>query len=146
MPTRESGKLYKVDEHILGAVSGVVADANYLVNYARVHSQRHLYASHEPIYVEELVKFLCNQKHYYTQFGSSRPFGVGLMYAGFDSVRGFQLYNSDPSGNYAAFKAHATGKGCTQAISQLKDDYKPECTLKEALVLAAQVLAKSMDS
>ena len=32
------------------------------------------------------------------------------------------------------------------AISQLKDDYKQECNLKEALVLAAQVLGKSMDS
>lgn len=68
------------------------------------------------------------------------------MYAGWDKVRGYQLYNSDPSGNYAAFKAHATGKGCVNAISQLKDDYKMECTLKEALILATQVLAKSMDS
>jgi 20S proteasome subunit alpha 3 len=39
------------------------------------------------------------------------------MYAGYDNVRGFQLYNSDPSGNYAAWKAHATGKGCVTAIS-----------------------------
>ena len=68
------------------------------------------------------------------------------MYAGWDKVRGFQLYNSDPSGNYGAFKAHATGKGCVNAISQLKDDYKEDCTLKQALILACQVLAKSMDS
>ena len=89
VPTRESGKLYKIDDHVLCAVSGVVADANYLIDYARVHSQRHLYSHHENIYVEELVKFLCNEKHHYTQFGSSRPFGVGLMYAGWDKVRGF---------------------------------------------------------
>ena len=146
VPTRESGKLYKIDEHIIAAVSGVVADANYLVDYSRLQCQRHLYAQHEPIYVEELVKFLCNEKHTYTQFGSSRPFGVGLMYAGWDKVRGFQLYNSDPSGNYAAWNAHATGKGCVTAISTLKDDYKEQCTLKEALILAATVLAKSMDS
>ena len=146
VPTRESGKLYKIDEHIIAAVSGVVADANYLVDYSRLQCQRHLYAQHEPIYVDELVKFLCNEKHTYTQFGSSRPFGVGLMYAGWDKVRGFQLYNSDPSGNYAAWNAHATGKGCVTAISTLKDDYKEQCTLKEALILAATVLAKSMDS
>ena len=96
--------------------------------------------------MEELVKFLCNEKHVYTQFGSSRPFGVGLMYAGYDKVRGFQLYNSDPSGNYAAWKAHATGKGCVSAISTLKDEYKSDCTLKEALKFAVQVLGKSMDS
>lgn len=32
------------------------------------------------------------------------------------------------------------------AISTLKDEYKADCSLKEALLLAAQVLAKSMDS
>lgn len=146
VPTRESGKLYKIDDHLLCAVSGIVADANYLIDMARLHSQRHLYSHHEPLYVEELVKFLCDQKHWYTQFGSSRPFGVGLMYAGYDKVRGFQLYNSDPSGNYASWKAHATGKGCVTAISTLKDDYKQDCTLKEALIFACQVLGKSMDS
>ena len=89
IPTRESGKLYKIDDHILSSVSGVVADANYLIDYARVQCQRHLYSNHEPMYVEELVKFICNECHTYSQFGSSRPFGVGLMYAGYDSVRGF---------------------------------------------------------
>lgn len=146
VPTRESGKLYKIDDHILAAVSGVVSDANYLIDYSRLQCQRHLYSQHDPIFVEELVKFLCNELHHYTQFGSSRPFGVGMMYAGYDKVRGFQLYNSDPSGNYVSYKAHATGKGCVNAISKLKDDYNPDCNLKEALILAAQVLAKSMDS
>ena len=89
VPTRESGKLVKIDEHIFCAVSGVVADANYLVDYARIHCQRELYSSHEPILVEELVKFLCEEKHRFTQFGSSRPYGVGFMYAGYDKMRGF---------------------------------------------------------
>ena len=66
VPTRESGKLYKIDDHVLCAVSGIVADANYLIDMARLHSQRHLYSHHENIYVEELVKFLCNEKHVYT--------------------------------------------------------------------------------
>jgi 20S proteasome subunit alpha 3 len=146
IPMKESGKLYKIDDHILASVSGVVADANFLIDYGRLQCQRHLYSHHEPMYVEELVKFLCNYKHSYTQFGSSRPFGVSFMYAGFDDVLGFQLYCSDPSGNYGSWKAHATGKGSVNAISTLKGDYVQDCTLKEALVLAAKVLAKSMDS
>ena len=67
------------------------------------------------------------------------------MYAGYDKVRGFQLFNSDPSGNYAAWKAHATGKGCVTAISTLKDEYKGEVDLQEGLTLAVKILAKSMD-
>jgi 20S proteasome subunit alpha 3 len=146
IPTKESGKLYKMDEHILASVSGVVADANFLIDYGRLQCQRHLYSHHEPMYVEELVKFLCNYKHGYTQFGSSRPFGVSFMYGGYDDVLGYQLYCSDPSGNYGSWKAHATGKGSVNAISTLKQDYVADCTLKEALVLAAKVLAKSMDA
>lgn len=68
------------------------------------------------------------------------------MYAGFDQVRGFQLYCSDPSGNYGSWKAHATGKGSVNAISTLKSEYQQECSLKEALILAARVLGKSMDT
>jgi proteasome alpha subunit len=37
VPTKESGKLYKIDNHILASVSGIVADANYLIDYSRVH-------------------------------------------------------------------------------------------------------------
>lgn len=146
IPTKESGKLYKMDEHILVSVSGVVADANFLIDYGRLQCQRHLYSHHEPFYVEELVKYLCNYKHVYTQFGSSRPFGVSFMYAGFDAVRGFQLYCSDPSGNFGSWKAHATGKGSVNAISTLKTDYTQDCSLSEALILAVKVLAKSMDT
>jgi len=39
VPQRESGKLYKVDEHIMAAVSGVVADANYLIDEGRIVAQ-----------------------------------------------------------------------------------------------------------
>jgi 20S proteasome subunit alpha 3 len=145
VPTRESGKLYKLDDHILVSVSGVVSDANVLIDMGRLTSQRHTYSQHTPIYVESIVQYLANYKHSYTQFGSSRPFGVSLMYAGFDKVAGFQLYNSDPSGNYAAWKAHATGKNSVNAISTLKDEFKEGCSLNEALVLAAKVLGKSMD-
>jgi 20S proteasome subunit alpha 3 len=145
VPTRESGKLYKMDDHILVSVSGVVADANMLIDQGRLHSQRHIYSQGSPIYVEQLVRHLADTKHVYTQMGSSRPFGVSLMYAGWDAVQGFQLYCSDPSGNYAAWKAHATGKNSVNAISSLKDDYTEELTLQQGTIMAAKVLGKSMD-
>ena len=89
VPTRESGKLYKMDDHILVSVSGVVADANMLIDNARVHAQRHIYSQGTPIYCEQLVRYIADHKHAYTQEGSSRPFGVSLMYAGWDAVQGF---------------------------------------------------------
>ena len=69
------------------------------------------------------------------------------MYAGYDKARGFQLYCSDPSGNYAAWKAHSTGKNSVNAISTLKTEYEgDQCSIKDALILAAKVLGKSMDT
>lgn len=39
VPLRESGKLMKVDDHVMVAISGVIADANHLVDQGRLYSQ-----------------------------------------------------------------------------------------------------------
>ena len=145
VPLRESGKLYKMDDHIMVAASGIIADANYLIGEGRQYAQQNLYSMHTPVLVEELVKEVANRKHYLTQIGSGRPFGVSFMYAGFDRVRGFQLYNSDPSGNYAAWNAHSTGTNSVTTISSLKEEYKKDVSLKEAMTLGLKLLIKSMD-
>ena len=38
-----------------------------------------------------------------------RPFGVSILYMGWDPHYGFQLYQSDPSGNYGGWKATCIG-------------------------------------
>ena len=78
-------------------------------------------------------------------YGSSRPYGVALMFAGYDSTCGFQLYSSDPSGNYAAWKAHATGKNNVNSVSTLKEEYVDDMTLIDGIAMAAKVLGKSME-
>lgn len=45
----EMDKMYKIDEHMFCAVSGLSADANFLIDEARVTAQRHLYKYHEPV-------------------------------------------------------------------------------------------------
>jgi 20S proteasome alpha/beta subunit len=83
----------------------------------------------------------------YTQFGGLRPFGVSLLYAGWDSTYGFQLYQSDPSGNYNGWKATCIGANNQSATSLMKQEYKQELmTLKEALALAMKVLTKTCDA
>lgn len=69
-----------------------------------------------------------------------------MLYAGHDEHHGFQLYHSDPSGNYAGWKAHCIGSNSSNAQSILKQDYKEEITLKEAMGLAVKVLTKTMDA
>jgi len=89
---------------------------------------------------------LCDTKQGYTQFGGLRPFGVSFLFAGYDNNFGFQLYMSDPSGNYGGWKAGAIGANNQAAQSMLKQDYKDDISREEAVQLALKVLSKTMDS
>lgn len=82
----------------------------------------------------------------YTQHGGLRPFGVSFIYAGFDAQRSFQLYQSNPSGNYGGWKACSMGANNASASSLLKQDYTEGLSLKEACGLAVKTLSKTMDS
>ncbi|KAJ3187143.1 protein with putative role during mitosis [Gaertneriomyces sp. JEL0708] len=144
--TASSEKIYQLSDHACCAVAGITADANTLINYSRVEAQKYLLTYNELIPIEQLVQRLCDLKQGYTQYGGLRPFGVSFLYAGWDQHVGFQLYYSDPSGNYSGWKATCIGANSTNAQSILKSDYKEEMTLKEAKALAIKVLAKIMDT
>jgi 20S proteasome subunit alpha 3 len=69
-----------------------------------------------------------------------------VLYTGWDKYHGFQLYKSDPSGNYGGWKATSIGGGHQAASSILKSDYKEDLTIDGALALATKILSKTMDS
>jgi 20S proteasome subunit alpha 3 len=52
-----------------------------------------------------------------------RPYGVSFLFAGWDELHGFQLYQSDPSGNYGGWKATCIGNASTAIQSILKSDF-----------------------
>lgn len=131
---------------MLVAVAGITSDANILVHTARMAVQRHLLAFNNDMPVEQLVQRICNIKQGYTQMGGLRPFGVSLLYAGYDAHFGYQLYQSDPSGNYAGWKATTMGSNSAAAQSLLKTDYTEGCGLKDAQYLAVKVLRKTMEA
>ncbi|PWN98064.1 putative PRE9-20S proteasome subunit Y13 [Tilletiopsis washingtonensis] len=141
-----SEKIYALSGNILTGVAGLTADANSLINYARNAAQRHLLSYDEEMPVEQLAQRLCDLKQGYTQYGGLRPFGVSLLYAGHDAHHGFQLYHSDPSGNYAGWKATCVGANSGTATSLLKQDYKEDIGVQEAMDLAIKTLGKTLDA
>lgn len=141
-----SEKMYKVDDHLACSVAGITADANILINYARLCAQRYTLTYQEPMPIEQLIVNICDKKQGYTQFGGLRPFGVSFLWAGWDKNFGYQLYQSDPSGNYGGWKATAIGANNQAAQSILKQEYKNNMSLDDAVKLAIKVLNKSMDS
>nr|CAG4648760.1 EOG090X09LQ [Polyphemus pediculus] len=160
-----SEKIYQLNNDMVCSVAGITSDANVLTNELRLISQRYLLKYGESIPCEQLVSWLCDVKQAYTQFGGKRPFGVSLLYGGWDHQYGFQLYQSDPSGNYGGWKATCIGNNSTAAISMLKQEYKEgetklddalalaireykegETKLDDALALAIRVMSKTMDA
>ena len=145
-PSKSSEKMYKIDDHMTSVVAGLGSDANILIQYARVTSQRYLYTYQEPMPVEQLVQSVCNQKHAYTQYGGMRPFGVAFLFGGWDEFHGYQLYMTDPSGNYSGWKAKCIGQNNQSGTGILKTDYEETMDTKAAMKLAVKVLTKSMDA
>ena len=141
-----SDKIYKIDKNVAVAVGGLAADANLLIDWARVYSQNYYlkYKNHTP--VENIVRFLADEQQIKTQKGSNRPYGAGFLYAGWDRVYGYQLYNGEPSGVFNCWKAHAIGQNCKNAQSAFKQYYKDEMTLDEGITLAIRILRKSLDN
>lgn len=145
-PPKTSEKLYKIDEHVSCAVAGLTSDANILITYLRRVAQFHRLTYQEPQPLEMLIQRMCDLKQGYTQFGGQRPFGVSFLFAGWDKHNGFQLYRSDPSGNYNGWKAKAIGENNSASTSLLKTEYDEDCTVEQALELAVKVLSKTMDT
>lgn len=153
-PSKTSEKTYPLANHICVNVAGMTADANTLIEKARIQAGRYRYTYQENIPVEQLVEHVCNRKQHYTQIGGLRPYGVAFLFAGYDKYHGFQLYQSDPSGNYSGWKATVIGANNQAGKSILKSEYltTPEGSTEEtipdvdgALRLAVKVLQKTMD-
>ncbi len=82
----------------------------------------------------------------YHSFLGLRPFGVSMLYAGYDPHYEFQLYHSDPSGNYSGWKATCIGANNGTATSLLKQEYKEDISVEAAIELVLRTMSKTMDS
>ena len=128
-------KLFKIDEHIGAATSGLVADARALVERARVEAQINKITYTEPIRVDSLAKKLCDMLQLYTQNGGVRPFGSALIIGGvYNGV--CKLFETDPSGALIEYKATAIGSGRSAAMDIFEEQYKEDLSIDEAIELA----------
>jgi proteasome alpha subunit len=137
-------KIFKIDEHIGCATSGLVADARALVDYARITSQINRVTYNERVSVEQLVKKICDYKQNYTQFGGVRPFGTALLVAGVDD-QGVHLFETDPSGALMAYKAGSIGAGRNTVIEIFEDKYKESMSMNDSIVLGLEALQKATE-
>jgi len=137
-------KIFKIDEHVGCATSGLVADARALIDRARVDAQINEITYNEKIQVKALVKKICDFKQTYTQYGGVRPFGTALLVAGYDET-GPRLFSTDPSGALMEYKASSEGSGRNGAMSYFEAHYKENLTKDEAILLGVKALHQATE-
>ena len=134
-------KIFQVDEHIGATASGILSDGRMLIERAQIVAQQHRITFDEPVDVISLVKDICDMKQFYTQVGGARPFGVSLLLAGITNGKP-ELYMTDPTGIFFAYKATAMGEAETELKEILEKQYRDNMPIEDALKLAVRALKK----
>jgi proteasome alpha subunit len=132
-------KIFKIDEHIGVASSGLVGDARSLVDRARVECQINRVSYDDPIEVETLAKKLCDHMQTLTQYGGIRPYGTALLIAGVSDGES-RLFETDPSGTLLEYKATGIGIGRPAAMKVFEEEYNPESEIKDVILLGLKAL------
>ncbi len=137
-------KIFRIDEHIGVASSGLVGDARALVDRARIEAQINRITYDEPIDVETLAKKLGDHMQTYTQFGGARPYGTALLITGISDGQ-FRLFETDPSGTLLEYKATGIGTGRPAVMKLFEEEYTYECSIKDAIALGLKALHEATE-
>lgn len=134
-------KLCKIDNHVVLAFAGLNADARILVDKARVEAQSHRLTLEDAVTVEYMTKYVAGVQQKYTQLGGVRPFGIATIIAGFDhNDTTPRLYQTEPSGVYNAWKAHAIGRSSKTVREFLEKNYTEDLSDEDTIRLTVKLL------
>ena len=81
----------------------------------------------------------------YTQSGGVRPFGIGMVCAGYDEQDGAQIFQIEASGTFYSWKATAMGKGGSTARGFLEKRYSDDLDIEDAIHTAILTLKDSFE-
>jgi 20S proteasome subunit alpha 6 len=116
-------KVFKIDDHMGIAISGLTADGRILCRYMRNECLNHRYVYESPMPLGRLVRQVADKAQVGTQRSWKRPYGVGLIVAGADEAGAHIFYNC-PSGNYYDYKAFAMGARSQAAKTYLERNFE----------------------
>lgn len=105
------------------SISGLVADGRVLSRFLRTEcmNSEYMYGSHLPL--NQMSDLLGDKYQRNIQSGGRRPFGVGVLIAGYDK-QGTHLFQTIPSGDVFDYKASAMGVRSQSARTYLEKHYK----------------------
>ncbi|OWF42047.1 proteasome subunit alpha type-1-like [Mizuhopecten yessoensis] len=140
-------KIIPIDDHVGVSIAGLTADARLLSNFMRAECLDSRYAYDQPLPISRLVGSIGSKSQIPTQRYGRRPFGVGLLVAGYDSM-GPHIYQTCPSANYYDCKCMAIGARSQSARTYLEKYISKfgECTLEELVKHGLRALRDTLPS
>ncbi|XP_052807447.1 proteasome subunit alpha type-1-like [Mya arenaria] len=140
-------KILPIDDHVGVAIAGLTADARLLSNFMRSECLNSRYAYDQSLPVSRLVAAVGNKSQVLTQKYGRRPFGVGLLIAGYDS-QGPHIYQTCPSANYYDCKAMAIGARSQSARTYVEKHLEkfPDSSLEELIAHGLRALRDTLPS
>lgn len=138
-------KIARLDENILLGFSGLAADARVLIDKVRVEYQNHILRYGEKINVEQVAQYVASCQQSYTIKGGVRPYGVGMLIAGFDNKKP-RLFCSEPSGVCVEWKAIALGQNSKEIRKLLEKEYKTQMDFENASRVVIKVMLEAVQA
>lgn len=129
-------KIIKVDDHMGIALAGLAPDARVLSNYLRKLAINLKFVFDRPLLTTKAALALADKAQENTQLYGSRPYGVGLLVAGWDET-GAHLYEFQPSGSVLEYFGTAIGARSQAARTYLERNLEEirACTEIEQLIV-----------
>jgi 20S proteasome subunit alpha 6 len=127
-------KIFEIDGHMGIAISGLTSDARSLSKHMRTECLNHKFVYGSDAQVGRIVADVADKHQQCTQSYVRRPYGVGMLVAGYDRT-GSHLYQTSPSGNYYDFKSMAIGARSQAARTYLEKHFEGFAPLsRDALI------------
>lgn len=145
--SKQQKKIFKIDNNIGIAVSGLASDAVLLTEQLRAEctKSKFIYGSSPPL--SQLADTISRKLQGQTQRSSRRPYGVGLILAGLDNS-GTSIFHVCPSGNLYEYDCFALGSRSQASKTYLEKyiDTLKECSRVELIKHAIKALGEAQQA
>lgn len=141
--SKESQKIYQIDDSIAMTIAGSSGDAQTLVRYMKAELKLFSVQNQRKITVKGAATLLAN----ILQGGRSaiEPYYVQLILAGVDS-KGPVIYSLDAIGGHdEERKFFSTGSGSPFALGVLEDSYKDNLSVDDGAKLAVRAIKAAIE-
>lgn len=136
---KQGKKIYQIDDHMAMTISGVVADAQRVVDILKANAHLYKLEIGRPMPISAAARLIANLLF------SSRlaPMVTQALVGGVDDS-GPHVFSVDPFGSLTEEKCVATGSGSPIAYGVLEDKYKEGANVKDMLPTVVRAVDSAM--